>query len=137
MNDNGDDIDHDDDDVDDIEILRRKRQEQVYQRFPRHTVKWTGNKIESENKKLNSVKHRFNKNGAGVVVSSSEVDLPDVNTKELTNSSCSNMHSYWNDPNELVDRLRLLIASKSAGHSGHNNEIISIIEELREHKIIE
>lgn len=44
---------------------------------------------------------------------------------------------YWDDPNELVDRLRLLIASQSAGHTGHNNEIISIIEELREANIIE
>lgn len=41
-------------------------------------------------------------------------------------------YKYWNDPNELVDRLRLLIASQEAGHSGHNNEIISIVEELKE-----
>lgn len=43
---------------------------------------------------------------------------------------------YWDDPNELCDRLRLLIASQTAGHTGHENEIISIIEELREAKII-
>lgn len=45
-------------------------------------------------------------------------------------------YTYWDDPNELVDRLRLLLASTSAGHTGHNNEIISIIEELREAKIV-
>lgn len=45
-------------------------------------------------------------------------------------------YTYWDDPNELVDRLRLLIASQSAGHTGHDNEIISIIEELREAKLI-
>ncbi|CAB0041108.1 unnamed protein product [Trichogramma brassicae] len=39
---------------------------------------------------------------------------------------------YWNDPNELVDRLRLLVAEKSAGNNAHDNEITSIIEELRE-----
>ena len=39
---------------------------------------------------------------------------------------------YWNDPNELVDRLRLLLASKAAGNTGVSNEIISIFEELRE-----
>lgn len=44
---------------------------------------------------------------------------------------------YWNDPNELVNRLRLLLASKHAGHTGHDNEIVSIIEELREDNIIE
>lgn len=46
-------------------------------------------------------------------------------------------YKYWNNPNELVDRLRLLIASQSAGHTGHNNEVIAIIEELREENIIE
>lgn len=44
---------------------------------------------------------------------------------------------YWDDPNELVSRLRLLIASQQAGHNNHNNEIISIIEELKESQIIE
>ena len=39
---------------------------------------------------------------------------------------------YWNDPNELVDRLQLLIAERSAGNQNHENEIHSIIEELRE-----
>lgn len=43
---------------------------------------------------------------------------------------------YWNNPNELIDRLKLLIASQQAGHNNHNNEIISIIEELREADII-
>uniref|UniRef100_A0ABD2XRC7 DUF8207 domain-containing protein n=1 Tax=Trichogramma kaykai TaxID=54128 RepID=A0ABD2XRC7_9HYME len=39
---------------------------------------------------------------------------------------------YWNDPNELVDRLRLLVAERSAGNNAHDNEITSIIEEVRE-----
>lgn len=43
---------------------------------------------------------------------------------------------YWDDPNELIDRLKLLIASKNAGNTNHDNEIISIIEELREAGII-
>lgn len=43
---------------------------------------------------------------------------------------------YWDDPNELVDRLRLLHASQVAGNTSHANEIISIIEELREAQII-
>ncbi len=43
---------------------------------------------------------------------------------------------YWDDVNELVDRLRLLYASKQAGNTSHNNEILSIIEELREAKVI-
>lgn len=43
---------------------------------------------------------------------------------------------YWDDPNELVERLKLLIASRDAGNTGLENEIISIIEELREANII-
>ena len=39
---------------------------------------------------------------------------------------------YWDDPNELVDRLQLLTAERSAGNPSHINEIHSIIEELRE-----
>jgi hypothetical protein len=44
---------------------------------------------------------------------------------------------YWDDPNELVDRLRLLMASKQVGNNNHQNEIMSIIEELKEADIIE
>lgn len=39
---------------------------------------------------------------------------------------------HWDNPNELVDRLRLLVSSRDAGHTGHGNEIMSIVEELRE-----
>lgn len=43
---------------------------------------------------------------------------------------------YWDDPNELVERLKLLIASKTAGNTNLDNEILSIIEELKEAGII-
>ena len=43
---------------------------------------------------------------------------------------------YFDDINEIVKRLKLLISSKIAGHTGHENEIISILEELREANII-
>lgn len=45
-------------------------------------------------------------------------------------------YMYWDNPNELVDRLRLLIAERSAGNNNHDNEIHAIIEELREANII-
>ncbi|KAJ8877304.1 hypothetical protein PR048_021758 [Dryococelus australis] len=38
---------------------------------------------------------------------------------------------FFNDPNELVDRLQLLLASQSVGNYSHTNEIVSIIEELK------
>jgi hypothetical protein len=43
---------------------------------------------------------------------------------------------YWDDLNELVERLRLLIASQNAGNTNHVNEINSIIEELTEAGVI-
>lgn len=42
----------------------------------------------------------------------------------------------WNNPNHLVNRLRVLMASQAAGHTGHQNEITYIIEELRRSKYI-
>ncbi len=45
-------------------------------------------------------------------------------------------HIYWNDPNELVERLRLLVASAQAGNTGVKNEILNILEELREAGLI-
>ncbi|XP_028164596.1 uncharacterized protein LOC114355776 [Ostrinia furnacalis] len=43
---------------------------------------------------------------------------------------------YWDDPNELVERLKLLLGSWAAGNTGVNNEIYAIIEELHEAGII-
>lgn len=43
---------------------------------------------------------------------------------------------YYDNPNELVTRLALLLSSQAAGNTGLNNEVISIVEELRERKII-
>lgn len=63
---------------------------------------------------------------------------PQTKYKSLNGKSIDDgfNYVYWDDPNELVNRLRLLTASQAAGHTGHDNEIISIIEELREAKII-
>lgn len=43
---------------------------------------------------------------------------------------------YYHDPNELVDRLRLLHAEKLAGNNAHQDEIDEIFSELREGKFI-
>ncbi|KYN17531.1 hypothetical protein ALC57_10180, partial [Trachymyrmex cornetzi] len=43
---------------------------------------------------------------------------------------------HRDDPNELVDRLRLLDASHRAGNNAHDNKMLSIIEELREAGLI-
>lgn len=46
------------------------------------------------------------------------------------------VYEYYDDPNELCNRLRLLMSSQTAGNSNHNQEIHSILEELRERNII-
>lgn len=43
---------------------------------------------------------------------------------------------YYDYPNELVSRLNLIISSQNADNTGVNYEIISILEELRERKLI-
>jgi hypothetical protein len=43
---------------------------------------------------------------------------------------------YWDDPNELVDRLKLLDAEKAAGNNNLDNEIQNILEELQERRYI-
>jgi len=39
---------------------------------------------------------------------------------------------HWDDPNDLMDCLRLLDASHRADNNAHDNEMLSIIEELCE-----
>lgn len=46
------------------------------------------------------------------------------------------VYEYFDNPNELCDRLRLLVSSRSAGNTNHSQEINSIIEELRELELI-
>ena len=48
------------------------------------------------------------------------------------NKNIKTSFSYWNDPNELVDRLKLLVTETQAGHNFLDNEIHEIIEELSE-----
>lgn len=38
---------------------------------------------------------------------------------------------FWNDPNDLVKTLKLLIASRDAGNTGLDDEILSVMKELR------
>lgn len=52
---------------------------------------------------------------------------------KLTNDKIK--YVYWNDPNELVDRLRLLDSSGWAGNHAHGNKM-SIIEQLRKTGLI-
>jgi len=52
----------------------------------------------------------------------------DVIPRTMTLNDNKIDYIHWDDPNELVDRLRLLEASRQADHNAHDNEILSIIE---------
>lgn len=83
-------------------------------------------------KYLNIIKPLFNKNDCG---QSSEVQGSGLPILKKWKKNVD--YVYWDDPNELVDRLKLLIASRDAGNTGLDNEIISIIEELKESGLID
>ena len=46
---------------------------------------------------------------------------------------CQTTCIYYSDPNELIERLQLLVASKNAGNNGVLNEISAILDELHKH----
>ena len=41
------------------------------------------------------------------------------------------------DPNALLERLDLLLASKKAGHTGVGNELVSICDELKRQGVLD
>ena len=45
-------------------------------------------------------------------------------------------NDHRDDPNELVDRLRLLVSKREAGNTNYDYEIKSIIDKLRQAKVI-
>ena len=55
---------------------------------------------------------------------------------EAKQSGVPAQYVYWDDPNELVERLELLVSERDAGHTGLDNEILSILEELQERGLI-
>lgn len=75
---------------------------------------------------VNDMKSNLSSKGEGVVI-------PDI---MVVDNNKTKSYVYWDNANELCGRLKLLIASQNAGHTGHQNEIVSILEELREAKII-
>lgn len=99
----------------------------ISQLVARSDLEYTGqglNTLEKDNHMRNysdfiNEDPRFSSSGGGGGVAGS-ASKPDV--------------VYWNDPNELVERLRKLGASQSAGNNGHDKEINALIEELLEYE---
>lgn len=67
--------------------------------------------------------------------------FPDILNRAVSGSgilltNAQPKYIYYDDPNEIVDRLRTLLASQQAGNTAHTDEINSIMEELYELKPI-
>ena len=54
--------------------------------------------------------------------------MPDY---KVANPVSTNDYVCWDDSNELIDKLRILMAEQTAVNYGHTNEILTIISELR------
>lgn len=65
-------------------------------------------------------------------------DASEVEWKYHVDNRKKYKYLYWNEANELVDRLRDLIGEKSSGNDSKEilDEILSIIQELREENIV-
>lgn len=95
----------------------------------RKRFKTTGDENDSQSEKFKLLFEPLTTTttGKGMIASSAEM--------KYSNNPID--YVYWDDPNELVERLQLLLASQTAGNTNHNNEINAIVEELREADIVE
>lgn len=128
-------------DIDYLNEVKSKKPKQLYKsgNKRKYQHKQTGINNSDPSIKLNK------KTDSDLSLENSLLDVahePDShsNTEHLidlnaTTSFCHQGSSLYN-PNELVTRLNLLVSSQNAGNTGVNNEIISILEELRERKLI-
>lgn len=82
---------------------------------------------DSEDEGAQSLPLQRSKRGAGMKMKKT-MDLSFIPYKSNNNI----VYEYFDNPNELCERLRLLISSRVAGNTNHMQEINSILEELRE-----
>lgn len=87
-------------------------------------------------KKVGNSLKKISANKKNKIIKLKPVDSSCINDNVLMNLSKPSV-IFWDDINELVGRLRLITSSTIAGNDVHQNEIISIIEELREENFIE
>jgi len=85
--------------------------------------------------------HRKNHDPTGQIIGSKAVKYTDIIKPMFTSKKGKGVYKklvenvdylYYDDPNELVERLKLLSAAREAGNDGVDNEIIEIQNELRE-----
>lgn len=88
---------------------------------------WGGHKLSSRGEKYNKI-----------IKPVLKVTVPPTGEGLISCRKRSNpIYISWSDPNELCERLRLLVSSRAAGNTGVNREIEAIISELRRAGIVE
>ena len=96
-----------------------------------------GNKPTGELKQTNEASRKYNEVIKPMLVLYKKMEKSPYSGKGLPKYKIAKPDStidlvYRDDPNELVDRLRLLVSEQQAGNNTNTNEILSITEELRE-----
>jgi hypothetical protein len=131
---------------------RSKKYKQLIQPYLEDIREKTQSVLDVDKKMTSSPKTPINKGLKGVSHSSSPLKLEnrysvlsklDTETGEgiaapfMKWSSLTPEFVYYDNIEELVNRLRILVSSRSAGNTNVNNEILNIEEELREAGVIE
>lgn len=93
--------------------------------YSHHTYGTTPSTPQSSRGRMCTLFHPY------IKVSTSKKTLGEGLQKRLLRRSTPDFR-HWDDPNELCDRLRLLIFSKQVGNTRLDSRNISILEELQE-----
>ena len=136
--------------IDGVRYVDTGLYELIFKRIPDHLL-YTENDLKYKSMLLATNEHKHKHQSQGRLLSNRGykykyviAPLMSITPKKQKNKSRKGLphtmilndnaidYVHWDDPNELVNRLRLLDASHRAGNNAHDNEMLSIIEELRE-----
>ena len=95
----------------------------------RHILKLTGKHLKTDGQIKSNARYKYMRFIKNIFPPKKGAGLMSLNNKPIE-------YVYYDDLNELVDRLEILIREQNSGYTGHNNEIQSILEELQERRVI-
>ena len=81
-------------------------------------------------------KKKIKTNLEAVIVINGKIYLVKFGKKKKRKYEGSGFIVIPSDPNTLLERLHLLLASQEAGHTGVSNELVSICDELKRQGVL-
>ena len=107
-------------------------------------LKYTGAYLQNNGKKIKSSKSFKYKEVVSALAKKNQnkkegkgfMRFRNIKTDTVKYNPCPKEYVWFDEPDEIVNRLRLLISEQQAGNTSVSNEIASIIEELTELNII-